>query len=419
MKLKIQSWLENETFSETVNKIFSEAIICYKSDAYRASMVLSYIGFLTILKERLLQSTNPTGIPPVLWNSIIMEIQDEEKWDAKIRDETQRKNPAPIFIISDDLRQQIVYWKNRRNDCAHFKPTDIKHYHIESFWGFLQDNMSKLVVNGSTAALRNKIQNHFDISLTPSGQDSTTLVLEIATAISPLELPVFFQDVHAIFVTFSLSNHEKELQFYDDIFRISNNTVKVALADFIKTDSNLLLDFLRNKPARITEFELEAHVVRNLWFSSLFNTGQNDFSVFVALLANNLIPEVQIQEAIETVLERITWVSKPNNAYERQVLVDSGFYTHFHRRLIVDRQYDQWAWSNPKANFIADYFEHNAFTEEIVRATFETFRSGYNPHDVRDALNRMFQEHPDKKTEFLSVAVAHGIAVPQHLYSLN
>jgi hypothetical protein len=419
MKLKIQIWLESETFSETVHKIFNEAIVCFKTDAYRASMVLSYIGFLTILKERLLQSPAPAGIPTGLWSSILADIQDEDKWDAKIRDETQRKSPAAIFIISDDLRQQILYWKNRRNDCAHFKPTEIRHYHIESFWSFLQDNVSKLVVNGSLAALRNKIQNHFDISLTPADQDASQLVSEIATAISPVELPGFFVDVHSIFIAFSISNQEKELKFYNEIFRISNNTVKLALAEFIKTDSNLLLDFLRYKPERITEFSLDATSVRNLWHSILFSSGQNDFSVYVALLANSLIPAAQIQEAHEAILEKVSWVCKPNNVFQRQVLNDTGFYAYFLQRLIHDRQLDQWGWANPKANLIADYMEHSALSEEIIRVLYDTFRSGYNPHDVRDALNRMFNDNPTKKAEFLSIAATHSIAIPPYLYSLN
>lgn len=419
MKLKFQDWLDKQKLSETVNEIFAEAIICYKSDAYRASMVLSYIGFLTILKERMLRATNaPVGITTGQWAGIISAIQDDEKWDAQVRDATQMKIPAPIFLISDDLRQQIIFWKNRRNDCAHFKPTHINYYHIEAFWGFVEDNLSKLVVNGSFGALKNKIQVHFDVSLTPPQQDFSLLVLEIDSSINHTDLPNFFIDVHSIFSSFSILNTQEELNFYNEIFKKCNAPVKTALANFFKANGSLMIDLLRVKPERISDLNLDVTSIRSLWYSTLFSTNQNDFGIYTNLLSNGLIPATQIQEANEVVYSRITWNCKPNNEFEKGILERNGFFDLLKKVIFDERGISDWGPTNNRANLISYYIENYPLTEQIVRIISSIFSDRYNPHDLRDALNRMFRESADKKAEFIAVANTHGVPLPVELRSL-
>jgi len=48
-----------------------------------------------------------------------------------------------------------------------------------------------------------------------------------------------------------------------------------------------------------------------------------------------------------------------------------------------------------------------------------TFSSQYHPHDVRDALNKMFIENQAKKTEFQAIATEKGIVMPTYLHSLQ
>jgi hypothetical protein len=58
-------------------RLMEEAFTCYKASAYRASLLFSYLGFQTILKERVLSSNKPDLIPLKLWQSsqlILKEI---------------------------------------------------------------------------------------------------------------------------------------------------------------------------------------------------------------------------------------------------------------------------------------------------------------------------------------------------------
>ncbi|MGI4821966.1 MAG: hypothetical protein ACRYFV_12220 [Janthinobacterium lividum] len=142
-KLSLEKWLDRQQLSRNANLLFSDAIKCYKAEAYRASLLFSYLAFITVLKERLLGATEPGLLPAGHWQRLLDKLQDEDRWEGATFDATQEKEVIgagkvktkdAIFSINDNLGTQIKYWKDRRNDCAHFKDNEITTYHVASFW---------------------------------------------------------------------------------------------------------------------------------------------------------------------------------------------------------------------------------------------------------------------------------------------
>jgi hypothetical protein len=126
VRLPIEVWLETQEFNENAKSLIKEAITCYKASAYRAALLFSYLGFQLILRDRILRSERPGNIHERAWETIKRNLRKEEAWDTEVN-ECIKKNDENkrIFIITEDLRQQAIYWKNRRNDCAHSKPNII------------------------------------------------------------------------------------------------------------------------------------------------------------------------------------------------------------------------------------------------------------------------------------------------------
>jgi hypothetical protein len=147
MRIEFDDWLSSQKISATAEGLFKESIVCYKASAYRAALLLSYVGLQTIIKDRLLSANCPSSIPAGQWAGIIRNLTDDDRWDSQVYGAIQMKSPASIFGISDDLRNQITYWRNRRNDCAHSKQNEINFPHVETFWLFIKSNLAKLVVN--------------------------------------------------------------------------------------------------------------------------------------------------------------------------------------------------------------------------------------------------------------------------------
>jgi hypothetical protein len=207
MKLKFEEWLESQKFSDSVHGLFKESIICYKSGAYKASVLFSYLGFLTILKERILNANKPALFPQGEWDYLIIRLQNEDSWESNVYDATQQKEKIDnsktktkdaIFSINESLRLQITYWKDRRNDCAHNKNNKISNSHVETFWSFLESNLSKITIEGGINSLLNKLRKHYDSTITPANKDVTPLIIEIESSINYIDLKVFWEQAFEI-----------------------------------------------------------------------------------------------------------------------------------------------------------------------------------------------------------------------------
>ncbi|MDA6151220.1 hypothetical protein OSK18_27385, partial [Escherichia coli] len=101
---------------------------------------------------------------------------------------------------SEDLRQQAIYWKNRRNDCAHSKRNIITDVHVESFWYFLKANLNQFVLPGSQSSLINEIKNHFDTNYTAEDKPFNNLISEAILIIDQSNVVSF---VSRLLMTFS------------------------------------------------------------------------------------------------------------------------------------------------------------------------------------------------------------------------
>jgi hypothetical protein len=105
-------------------------------------------------------------------------IKLEDKWEEEIL--TALNNSSnPIFNINENIRVQIKYLKDRRNDCAHAKNNIINHHHVEIFWTFLQSNLSKITVERGKLTLLNKFSDQFDTAITSRFESYDYLIDEI------------------------------------------------------------------------------------------------------------------------------------------------------------------------------------------------------------------------------------------------
>src|ERR1700744_4242957 len=121
MKLQFEKWLETHTTSSNAMELFTESLKSYKAGAYKAGLLYSYLGFMTIVKERILTAAIPPGIAAGDWTNIQNKVTNVEHWDTNVYDAIQKYQPSPVFPITDTIRREVGYWKDRRNDCAHFK----------------------------------------------------------------------------------------------------------------------------------------------------------------------------------------------------------------------------------------------------------------------------------------------------------
>ncbi|MDH6374320.1 hypothetical protein M2444_006170 [Paenibacillus sp. PastF-3] len=412
MRLKIEEWLTSQIVSEEAGNLLKESIVCYKASAYRAGILFSYLFFQTVLKERILSAKKPDDIPVAKWNAIIQNLRNDDKWDEEVY-EAVKRGPGSwvIFNLTDDLRQQVTYWKNRRNDCAHAKTNGIHASHVESLWSFIQYNLPKFVVNGGKAALLEKVRVHFDITLTAPNTDFMYITNEIIHSIYEYDYEEFIVELNQLVGedTFfdSLYGSERKISFWLKLFGL-NDAFDKTLIEYLMVNENLNNAILKSDSSKVVYYREHPQFIRKLWFD-----GKIEPSILAALFRNDLIPFDQQEEAIESIVISYQRVY-PEIIQEEDmnVLIARGLPTIFKRIAFVESRISSFEWANhAKRWLVIWYIKKYGVDEIIVWALTNTFR-GDHPWHLRDALKEVFNEDPVLKDSFVMISQEKGYILP-------
>ncbi len=420
MHFAFEDWISSQKISETPMGLFEEGIACYKASAFRASLLLSYLGFQTVVRDRMLMSKCPSGITGAQWNGIIDKLGDDDKWDAQIYDAIQTKSPGAIFKLSEDVRNQTTFWKNRRNDCAHSKRNEIDYCHVESFWLFVKSNLAKFVVSGSKEGLLNDIRTHFDRSLTATGTDCSFILEQIPDAVEADELMGFFRSMYQILGELAADpSHallDDALVFVNRIFALRDPAVVERLVEFLKTEELLIIALLRRNPERLLYFANDESFIRKLWYDRLFRPkGQNDFPLYCSLLRNNSIPKNQLDEAHRRVISLLRHSIPTDECI--QTLEASGFFGIFKDQAFMESGglISEFGWANGNCDLVVLYLERYGIDSNVAYGLGGAFAWEHHPWHLRKAINAFLFHNPDKRREFLNVFTQNQIGIPEYL----
>lgn len=366
MKLPFEEWSLQKRFSNNVTALFTEAFTCYKNAAYRASLLFSYLGFLTILKEVLIKSTKPSLIPQGRWNEVIRKLQSDDTWEKAVFEELINSS-SPIFNINEDLRHQIKYWKDRRNDCAHFKTNDIESYHTESFWSFVKSNLLKISIEGGKESLLNKFEKHFDLTFTPPDADLTPLLKEIDESVETSELSTFWDDLMDKIDKWGFMFYVKSntTNVTNRIFECCGDNTTESLTAYLKGKKHDLI-IVSLYPDKINYLNYTSTEVREIWRTRILNNISTAFSIYATLLRNSLIPYSEIKEANKYVIDSLTNY-RPNDEATHSTLSINGFGEMLFEIAIQKNRLKDWFnWVNPRADMISYYVEKYTLRDETV-----------------------------------------------------
>lgn len=415
MKIQFETWLFETEKSPNVTILFEESIKSYKNSAYRASLLFSYLGLLTIIKELIIKSLKPVSIVQTRWDCIILKLQNDDLWEKTVYEEIINSS-APIFNIDDDIRQQFKYWKDRRNDCAHFKDNEIEFHHTESFWSFIKSNLSKITIEGGMESLLKKFELHFNPTFTPPDSNYDELVLEIENAIEDKDLIQFWQELLSRIdqYGFLFNNESSVTKVYKRVFEICPERVKDYLSEYLKAKNNDLT-IIGLYPELLNSFKYSISEIRSIWRVRIFQSEYIAFTIYSALLRNSLIPATQINESMEYILEKLTGY-KPKNDEEHFALASNGFgETIFNLGFVTKRLQDWYMWVNPRADLLLYYIEKYPLKNETVEIICEMYTRDKYSFWLSERIENLFKEKTEKKAEFHQIANQKGFTIPTKL----
>lgn len=408
MKLSIENWLDEKEYKTDIKKLFLESIICYKNNAYRASLLFSYLGFLTIIKETIIKSPKPSSIPEGRWESLIKDIKKDDKWESTLFDATQNASSS-IFNMNDDLRLQIKYWKDRRNDCAHFKRNDIESHHIEAFWSFLKSNISKITIEGGLESLLNKFDIHFDETFTPPNQNFDHLIKGIPESIEITQRESFLLGIKKRLDGGRFGHVDSDaFKVYNRILEIGDSYTKEELIIYLKKEKKDVA-FLNDFPKKIELMAYTSSQIRSLWKNRIFNGNFiNPYTIYASLLRLKLIPLDNIQEANSELFNQ-TDSGKIPLENDIETLKANSFFEYIIKIAIYDKELTDYLWVNSNFKIITLSIEQTTLNEEIVKVLCDLVTRKYYSWILLSSVNQLLKVNKEFRKQFLKIATAHSI----------
>lgn len=402
MKLNYELWLEEQLFDEETNTLFNEGITCFKAGAYMASLLFSYLGLQSLIKYRIVNSTRPVNYQQSEWDAKKNDIvYDDENWEKKVQELVKNKT-KPIFSLSKDVYDQYFYWKDRRNDCAHAKGNYISYPHVEAFWMFVQSNSHKFVVNGGKESIIKQIQDHFDIRITPPGQEILPLISKIPLTVKKEEYKEILEKVKTL--TSERNNPEKKAQTWYHLLN-SKELNSHVVEYLIEEDKGIFsLELFRTIPSLIKYFNNEPEFIRRTWMEY---SDYLDYYIFIDMLRNNLIPDDQLEELFSKMFNDVPtdvfgydlwYIDQSIAEFDRNILKEKGFFDKFYHVAFNDRRIvHNFNWANRNKELVSYYIEHFGLDKEMTSAINNAFNTTYSPKHLKSEIIEYYDKKPEIK----------------------
>lgn len=331
-------------------------------------------------------------------------LRSEDKWDSEvvvcIRKRANGTNDPAFFELPDTLRDDVCFWRNRRNDCAHYKDSEITLSHVAAFWVFMMDNYNKFTPIGSLMQSVNDYKRHYNLSITPREASTDKIFKRLCLAIkTDDDLLLFLRE------TDSCMKYEEQAKLLHDLLMTERHRAKVIslLVDNLKR----VRMYLALKPADVSVIlGNNPEMIRKFWYEDfiLFASSTN---VYVEMLRAKMIPKSEIKESLEMFLKHeykrsAFYVDSPENF---NVLKENGLYDIF----IEEYLSKDFICNNPsekcyKTDFYISLIHRGGISDKLIKVLFESIKGTF-PYTLENRLKgEIFKEEENKKQYFESIA---------------
>lgn len=373
------------------------------------------LGFFKYIKELLNKSKKPASFDQSRWDSILRNIKLEDKWEEEILI-CLNNSTNPVFNVKDNIRTQIKFWKDRRNDCAHTKDNIINNHHVEIFWTFLKSNLSKITIEGGKQNLLNKFSDHFDATKTSRFESYDMLIVEIENSIEAVEIDGFIKELGVVVIDKTL-DYSKLYEVFDKVLSkyYAVNYIKDAVINYLKKTLKDL-DFLSYFPNKFNAFNYNNQEVRVIWNTKIYlsNNSYIKDKIFGILLSNISFTNHDLKDCIELYIENFDQSGFRNlskEQYVRNLLGNNFFLDRMHSLYFdQDKMKDlDYRTINKQADLIGLYVEKCDLNLNIVKTISLTYQNE-TPNFLTDSLRIVLENNAPLKTKLKDICDSNGIA---------
>ncbi|MGB6128684.1 MAG: hypothetical protein WBG30_08035 [Psychrilyobacter sp.] len=406
MKLSFEKYIETENLTKESLELYKEGIVCYKAGAYRASLIMTYLAFLESIKNKVMIAEKPTGVIDSVWGKIRNKIQKEDEWDKNTfevltQEDLQIKNGTEtikkkIFTLSGSLKRELEYWRDRRNDCAHYKKNQITSSHIESFWSFINSNYKKINMYGSRDALLKKLDDYINLNIKISDQRIKDILKKISQEIkneSEAEEVI-------LAIELLMKGDDNPWFLYEDkmedilcyLVDLGNENMIKGIEKHLNSKGSIV-SFLEKDIQNLIKLKISDSLILKLWKQELDKIQKNELCALVSLLlTNDLVIENDKEEFKKEVANYLIHTSL--SEFEFKILEDNGILEVFlNSKVYGCYDFNRWNWHNSFIFYLLEKTKSLELLKEIMKVTKHT----YSPNRTVETLGEKLENEDWKR----------------------
>ena len=423
-----QKQIENNASSFTDDEmgLFKDSIRCFHAAIYRPAYIMAYQAMMIYFRRLIQDAKMPTGFDATKWKTMQLNLVKDKEWEEEVNNAIRKQaNPkatppeVPILVMTDALRKDFDFWRNRRNDCAHYKEYVINDSHVLAFYSFLTQYLMKISVEGGMNTLLNEFKDACDSTKTSPKKSLQPLIGKILSMVNPNEMNVFFDNLSDVMGYHYNGKYEKLLT---SIIKGGNEELKGYAVKFVRSNKDVKTELINSYPDLVGHL-VEKSEARAYWMKELRGNGfgkHNRVAILARMIMIGLIPPEEQDEAMRKVLEH----SFDNNDgmgdvsdEEMLVLKSAGFF-----KALKEEYFNSVFTSNNARNcgknkydFFYGYVANLPIDKEWIEVLCDIFSQADYPTVWRDMYKEYFLEKEEYKSKFDKVVNENGITVPDCL----
>ena len=420
-----QKFVENNRASFTDDEIglFRDSVRCFHAGIFRPAYIMAYQSMMIYFRRLIQNEDMPAGFDAVKWKKMQVNLAKDKEWEEEVNNAIRKKANAkaappevPVLAMNDSLRLDFDYWRNRRNDSAHYKEYRINDSHVLSFYSFLTQYLLKISVEGGKATLLKEFKDACDVTKTSPKKSLQPLIDKILVMVSPEEMDDFFAELDGVMGYRFTGRYENTLA---SIIKSGNEKLKEYVIKFVRSDKRFKAEFINDHPD-IVGYIVDKPESREFWMKYLARC-RNRVAILARMLMVGLIDPDEKDEAVRKVLEH----SFNNNdgmgtvSEDEQLILNSNGFFDALKEEYFNGDYTSKnvvLCGREKYDFFYGYIAHMPVNKELADMLVDIFSRPDYPY----VWSNIFKEHlleadAAYKAKFDKVVSENGIILPSCL----
>lgn len=419
-----KNWADvnKKSLGEDVTGLFEDSLRCMGNGIYRAAYLLAYQGMMLALRNKILEGSTPQGFTDNEWKDIQKSVKQENSWDSATFDRvTQKpdytKPKAAVLDMNESIRDQFVYWRHLRNNCAHYKDSRVIPAHVLTLYAFIDSNLGKISVAGGKEDLLQLFKDYCDYTKYSQDESLTPLINKIHSNVEADDIHDFIVKV----LQTVQSSHKRDLnEIVKQLLMLEGEENKLVRENTMK-----IINELKSLKIRMCEqyvkltpiLYVDSVEVRQLWTKDLSSLHLL-FDITGQLILSGKIPVKEFNELFIKLLQELY---RRDGYIEVKDIDMSMFENHGYFNLFVDKyltenlinQYPGLKKNNYHTNFYISHIKYMTPNKKLVEKLLTLFAPDKAwPYTLQERLSKEVWTDENFKNKFTEIAKENGWEIP-------